>query len=194
MSGFFTPTEAAAAAALYSTVLTIFMHEMNLKVFRRIVRETVEDSGVILLVAAMAQVYGYLITRSNIATDIAHSIGSISANPTVIGLILIGFLLIVGCFMDCNAAIMVLGATIVPILSQYGIDLVHFGIIMVLTLMIGVMTPPFGMVLFIMQRHTGKSINYVIRSCLPFIIPLLIVDIIILLVPQLTLWLPSLTM
>lgn len=191
MSGFFTPTEAAAAAAVYSTILTLCMGELTWDSFKGIVKETVEDSGAILLVAGMATVYGYLITRANIATNVAAMIGTISRNPVIVGLILIVFLLIVGCFMDCNAAIMVLGSTLLPILEQSSIDPLHFGIIMVLTLMVGVMTPPFGMVLFIMQRHIKRPMSYIIKSCLPFILPLLIIDIIILAFPPLVTWLPS---
>lgn len=191
ISGVFTPTEAAAVAAVYASGLTLLRKEIKISQFIPIIRETVEDSGLILLIVGMAQCFGYIITRSHVATDLAIFIGNISTNPIIVGILLIIFLLIVGCFLEATAAITILAPTILPILNNSYIDPMHFGLVMVLTMMIGLLTPPFGMVLFIMQRLSGISQARIVKAVIPFLIPLLVVDILLLIFPQLVTWLPN---
>lgn len=192
LTGVFTPTEAAAVAALYATLLTLIRREISLKDLIPILKETLEDSGAILMIVCIAQVFGYMVTRSGVAADLANLIGSISTNPYVVSILLIIFLLIIGCFLEATAAITILAPTIMPILAASSIDPMHFGVIMVLTLMIGLLTPPFGIVLFILQRQSGLSQNRIVKATLPFLIPLLAVDILLVFFPGLVTWLPSL--
>lgn len=193
MSGFFTPTEAAGIAAVYATVLSVFVYkEITFGELRAIVKDTVKDTGTIMIIVSLAVVYGYLITRSNITVELANGIAGISTDPIVVGLILIVFLLFVGCFMEATAAITILAPVLLPVLQVANIDTMAFGIVMVLTLMIGLLTPPFGMVLFVMNKLTGMSLNKIVKAVVPFLIPLLAVDIILAVFPAITTFLPKL--
>lgn len=190
--GIFTPTEAAAVAAVYATIVTFVGKDITWKEYVQVLKDTVEDSGIILLIVGMAQVFGYMVTKSNIATNLAASLLTLSTNPIVMGLLIIVFLLIVGCFLEATAAITILASTLLPVAISVGIDPMQFGVIMVLTMMIGLLTPPFGMVLFILQRLSGLSTNRIAKATIPFLIPLLAVDVLLLLIPGLTTWLPRL--
>ena len=190
--GIFTPTEAAAVAAVYATIVTFVGKDITWKEYVQVLKDTVEDSGIILLIVGMAQVFGYMVTKSNIATNLAASLLTLSTNPIVMGLLIIVFLLIVGCFLEATAAITILASTLLPVAISVGIDPMQFGVIMVLTMMIGLLTPPFGMVLFILQRLSGLSTNRIAKATIPFLIPLLAVDVLLLLIPGLTTWLPGL--
>lgn len=194
-SGFFTPTEAAAVAAIYATILSVVVYkEITWKELGRIIAETAVDTGTIMVIVSMALIYGYMITRSNVTVEIAQAIAGVSANPVVISLLLVAFLLFVGCFMEATAAITILAPVFVSIFQVTGIDPMAFGIVMVLTLMIGLFTPPFGMVLFIMNKLSGLSLKDVVTATMPFIIPLLIVDILLAIFPQIVTFLPNLIM
>ncbi len=192
LSGIFTPTEAAAVAAVYATIVTFVGKDISLKEYYGVLKETVVDTGVILLIVAMAQVFGYMVTKANVATSLATALTSFSTNRIVVGLLLIVFLLIVGCFLEATAAITILASTLLPIATAVGIDPIQFGVIMVLTMMIGLLTPPFGIVLFILQRLSGLSTTKIAKATLPFLIPLLAVDVLLLIFPGITTWLPSL--
>jgi tripartite ATP-independent transporter DctM subunit len=191
VSGVFTPTEAAAVAALYATFLAMVVYrEVGLRELFEVMRSTAIDTGVIMLIVAMAMIYGYLITRSGLTNAMVDWIASISKDPIEIGLIIIGFLLIVGCFMEATAAIIILTPVLLPIMVAVGLDPLHMGVIIVLTMMIGLLTPPFGMVLFVLARISGVPLHRVVAATAPFIIPLLIVDLILLFFPSLVLILP----
>jgi TRAP-type C4-dicarboxylate transport system permease large subunit len=118
----------------------------------------------------------------------------VSTDPIVIGLLIIGFLLIVGCFLEATAAIIILTPVLLPIMQASSLDPMHMGVIIVLTMMIGLLTPPFGMVLFVLNRISGVPLYRIIVAVLPFIVPLLAVTILLLLIPQLVLFLPQLVM
>jgi tripartite ATP-independent transporter DctM subunit len=195
VSGVFTPTEAAAVAALYATFLAVVVYRaVGVRELIEIVRSTVVDTGVIMLVVSMAMIYGYLVTRAGLTDAMVAWMASVSTNPVVIGLIIIGFLLIVGCFLEATAAIIILTPVLLPIMHASSLDPMHMGVIIVLTMMIGLLTPPFGMVLFVLNRISGVPLYRIILAVLPFIVPLLAVTILLLLVPQLVLFLPQLVM
>ena len=115
--GIFTPTEAAAVAAVYATIVTFVGKDITWKEYVQVLKDTVEDSGIILLIVGMAQVFGYMVTKSNIATNLAASLLTLSTNPIVMGLLIIVFLLIVGCFLEATAAITILHPPCCPLLS-----------------------------------------------------------------------------
>jgi tripartite ATP-independent transporter DctM subunit len=195
VSGVFTPTEAAAVAALYATFLsTVVYRAVGWRELVEIMRSTVVDTGVIMLVVAMAMIYGYLVTRAGLTDSMAMWVASVSTDPIVVGLMIIGFLLIVGCFLEATAAIILLTPVLLPIMATSGLDPLHMGVVIVLTMMIGLLTPPFGMVLFVLSRISGISLHRIVVAVAPFIIPLLIVNILILLIPALVLFLPRLIM
>ena len=195
VSGVFTPTEAAAIAAFYATVLAMFVYrEVGWRELVDVVRSTAIDTGVIVLIVSMAMIYGYLVTRAGFTSAMVEWIASISRDPIIVGLIIVGFLLIVGCFLEATAAIIILTPVLVPIMEASNIDPLHFGVVIVLTMMIGLLTPPFGMVLFVLNRISGVSLHRIIAAVAPFIIPLLIVDLLILLFPAIVLFLPRIVM
>lgn len=195
LAGVFTPTEAAGIAAAYATILAVFVYrEINARELWEIIRSTVVDTGGIMFIVAMAMAYGYLITRSNVTVAMVKAISGISTDPVTVNFILIVFLLFIGCFLEATAAITIMAPILLPVLNSAGIDTVHFGIIMVLTMMIGLLTPPFGMVLFVLNRISGIPLPRIIRAVIPFIIPLLAVDALLVFFPSLVTWLPNLLM
>ena len=115
----------------------------------------------------------------------------LSTNPQVVALLLVGFLLIMGCFMENLATITIMAPVFYPLLVQVGFDPLAFGIIMVLTLMIGLLTPPFGMVLFVLAKVGNISLEKMIKAAMPFIIPVMIVIIILVFLPQIITFLPN---
>jgi TRAP-type C4-dicarboxylate transport system permease large subunit len=132
--------------------------------------------------------------RSGMTIKFTEWLSSISQNPFYILLIINVFLLVVGCFLDSTVAILILGPLLVPVIEKLGIDPVHFGVVMALNLMIGLLTPPFGIVLFVMEEVSGLKFEEVVKSTLPFLIPLFVVLILIVIFPGLVTALPNLLM
>jgi tripartite ATP-independent transporter DctM subunit len=195
LSGVFTPTEAAAIAALYATILAALVYrEVTLRDLVEIMRQSAVDTGMIMLIVAAAMIYGYLVTRAGLTDAMVQAIGSVSKDPIVIGLLIIGFLLIVGCFLEATAAIILLTPVLLPLMTAVGLDPMHMGVIIVLTMMIGLLTPPFGMVIFVLARITGVPLHRLFITVTPFIVPLLAVDVLLLFAPALVLVLPRLLM
>jgi tripartite ATP-independent transporter DctM subunit len=195
VSGVFTPTEAAAVAALYATVLAVVVYgEVSVRELYEVIRSTVVDTGVVMLIVSMAMIYGYLVTRAGLTLALVDWIASVSRDPMIVGLMIIGVLLVVGCFLEATAAIIILTPVLLPVMQVSGLDPMHIGVIVVLTMMIGLLTPPFGMVLFVLNRITGVSLQRIVIAVLPFLIPLLAVDVLLLFFPSLVTWLPKLVM
>jgi tripartite ATP-independent transporter DctM subunit len=195
VSGVFTPTEAAAVAALYATILAVAVYrEMSLRELYEVIRSSVVDTGVVILIVSMAMIYGYLVTRAGLTLALVEWIAAVSRDPMIVGLMLIGVLLVVGCFLEATAAIIILTPVLLPIMQASGLDPMHIGVVVVLTMMIGLLTPPFGMVLFVLNRTTGVSLQRIVIAVLPFLIPLIAVDVLLLFFPTLVTWLPKLVM
>ena len=191
-TGIFTPTEAAAVAVIYTLCLGIFLYRtIQLHQLIKVLREALDDSCVILFIIAAASVYGWLLARYQIPPMIAEKFLAISRNPLVILLIINGFLLIVGCFMESLAAINILTPILLPLAISLGIDPVHFGVVMVLNLMIGLLTPPVGMCLYAIQRVANISFERLTRAIFIYIVALLAVLLLITVFPPLVTWLPS---
>jgi tripartite ATP-independent transporter DctM subunit len=192
ISGIATPTEASAVAAVYATLLALFVYRAtSLKGIFSIAKATVIDTGTIMLIVSMAMIYGYLVTRAGITSAMASGIASISTDPIVVMLLLVGFLMIVGCFLEGTAAIIILSPVLLPVMIATGIDPLHFGVVMVLTLMLGLLTPPFGMVLFVLARISGVPLHVIFKAVLPFLVPLLLVVLLLIIFPPIVTFLPS---
>ena len=191
-AGIFTPTEAAAVAVVYALFLGLILYrELNFRSLIRVLREALDDTSVILFIISAASLYGWLLARYQIPSGIAEKILSLTQEPMVILLLVNGFLLVVGCFMESLAAINILTPILLPLVMKVGIDPLHFGVVMVLNLMIGLLTPPVGMVLFAVQRVSGVPFERLQRALLIYFIPLLLVLLLITLYPPLVMWLPS---
>jgi tripartite ATP-independent transporter DctM subunit len=190
-TGFFTPTEAAVVAVIYSLFLAKFVYkEMSWLKLKQILCETVRDSASIGLILGAATLYGNVIIRAQIPQSILGVLTDTIQSPLVMLFVLNFFLLIVGCFMETVSAITIMMPLIVPLLDVTGIDPVHFGVIMILNLMIGVLTPPFGLVLFVISRVGEVSIPKLTREILPWLGGLLVALLILTIFPDITLFLP----
>ena len=193
VSGAFTPTEAAIAATFYALVLGVFVYRtLDLRGLVKVSMETVETTALILFIVAGASIFGWLITTTRVTDQVADLVLSVTTQPWLILLMVNLFLLVIGCFMETIAAITILVPVLLPLMIKIGVDPVHFGLIMVLNLMIGLLTPPVGMVLFILARVANISFERTTKACAPFLIPLLITLGIVTYVPEVSLWLPTL--
>jgi tripartite ATP-independent transporter DctM subunit len=193
LTGIFTPTEAASAAVAWALFLgLIWYRTLNLRRFVRVSMETIETTAIILLIVAGASIFAWLLTSNRVTEHFVAMITGLTDNPILVLLILNLILFVVGFFMETVAAITILVPVLLPVAVQVGIDPVHFGVIMVLNLMIGLLTPPVGMVLYVLSRVSGVSFERCTRATLPFLIPLVGVLLLITFIPQFSMWLPTL--
>lgn len=190
--GVFTPTESAAIVVLYSLFLDVVVYrELTLKKFISILKETVRDALTIALIIAGATFFGYVATRARIPQMILSSMTSLVSSKFTLLLIINVFLLIVGCFLETASAITIVVPLILPLLAAYDINLTQFGIVMVLNLMIGLLTPPFGLVLFVISKIGNISIGRFSKALVPWLIALLAALLLVTFIPQLSLWFPT---
>lgn len=191
--GFFTPTEAAAIASVYGIFVGFVIYrELNMKKFYACLKESVVSSAMIMFIIAAASAYGYVMTRQQVPTKLAELIMSVSSGYASFMLMVIVLLLVMGCFMETCASILVVTPMLLPIVKALNIDLVQFGVIMVVTLAIGFVTPPMGLNLFVSARLTNTSVNTVINKHLMILILIaLLTTLLITFVPGIILWLPN---
>ncbi|MCG8548646.1 MAG: TRAP transporter large permease [Alphaproteobacteria bacterium] len=192
-SGIFTPTEAAAVACIYATVLAFAYRTMSRGALLQILRETALNSAAILMILAAAMIYNSALTRTQVPQQVTEVLFAFSNDPLVVLILLNLVLFVAGMFMSTAETILLLTPLIAPLLPKFGIDTVHFGIIMVLNLMIGQLTPPFGIVLYILQRVGDIAYDQLVRALLPFYGPIGIVLILTILYAPIATWLPSVT-
>ena len=192
-SGLFTPTEAAVAAVAWALFLGfVWYRTLSWRMLVKISMDTIETTATVLFIVASASIFAWVLTTTQVTDQIAVWVLSISSNPLVFLLLANIFLLFVGCFMETIAAITILVPVFMPIIAKLGIDPVHFGLIMVLNLMIGLLTPPVGMVLFVLQKVSHLSFERTVAAVAPWMLPLLATLALITYVPQVVLWLPRL--
>jgi tripartite ATP-independent transporter DctM subunit len=191
--GAFTPTEAAIVACAYALFLGFFVYRsLSFRALAKVSIETVEITAVVLLIVAGSEIFGWLITTTKIADQIADMVLAITERPWLILLLVNLFLLFVGLAMEPVPCILILTPIMLPLMEKIGVDPIHFGVIMVLNLMIGLLTPPVGIIVFILGRIAGISFERATRAVLPFMIPLLITLAAVTYWPQMVLYLPSL--
>lgn len=190
--GMFTPTESAAIVVLYSLFLDVFVyHELTMKKFIALLKETVRDAITIAWIIAGATLFGYVATRAKIPQMILAAMTKLVSSKVALLLIINLFLLIIGCFLETASAITIVVPLVAPLLAAYGVNMTQFGIIMVLNLMIGLLTPPFGLVLFVISKIGNISIARFSKALIPWIIALIAALLLITFIPQLSLWLPT---
>jgi len=192
-SGLFTPTEAAVAAVAWALFLGfVWYRTLDWRMLVKISMDTIETTATVLFIVAAASLFGWVLTTTQITEQVAATVLGLTTSPWIFLLLANAFLLFVGCFMETIAAITILVPVFMPILAKLGIDPVHFGLILVLNLMIGLLTPPVGMVLYVLQKVARISFERTVVAVLPWFIPLLATLVLITYVPQLVLWLPEL--
>lgn len=190
-AGVFTPTEGAIAACVWALVLGfVWYRTLSWKMFLRVCLDTVETTSTVLFIVAAASIFGWMLTATGVTAAISTWVLSVTHEAWLFLLLANVLMLFVGCFLEPTAAITILVPILVPICQQLGIDLIHFGLVMVLNLMIGLLHPPMGMVLFVLARVAKLSVERTTMAILPWLVPLLGSLILITYFPALVLWLP----
>jgi TRAP-type C4-dicarboxylate transport system permease large subunit len=191
-TGVFTPTEGAIAACLWAMLLGFAWYRtLSWKMFVKVCLDTVETTSTVLFIVAAASIFGWMLTATGVTAAISSWVLAFTKEPWVFLLLANVLMLFVGCFLEPTAAITILVPILVPICQQLGIDLVHFGLVMVLNLMIGLLHPPMGMVLFVLARVAKLSVERTTIAILPWLVPLLASLIFITYVPKAVMWLPK---
>lgn len=192
-AGLFSPTESAAVASVYALIIGVFVYkELNWKAVYRSFSEAALTNAATVIIIGFSISFAYLMTRERIPVIIADFIVSISENPLIIILIINLFLLIVGMFIDTISAIVILTPILLPVVANIGIDPIHFGVILVMNLAIGFVTPPLGVNLFVASTVGNVPFEKIVKSMIPILVAMLIALFVVIYFPPLSNWLPSL--
>ncbi|MDR1535516.1 MAG: TRAP transporter large permease [Planctomycetota bacterium] len=191
--GFFTPTEAAFVSVVYALGVTILVYrEQRVASLPALALGTLRAVGPAIIIVASANVFGWIMNYEKVDVYLMNVLFSYTTNKYVILLLINLVLLIMGMFLEVVSAIMIMLPLATPIIDQLGIHPIHFGVVMVLNLMIGLLTPPVGFVLYILASVANVPVNQVIRTCIPWSLPLVAVLLLITYVPELVMFLPRL--
>jgi tripartite ATP-independent transporter DctM subunit len=191
-SGAFTPTEAAAVAAAHALILsTLVYRALDWRRFYAVVLESVRSSAVITLILAGSFLLNYAFTAEGVPQAMAQWVDALHLGPTQFLLLVNVMFLLLGCFLDVSVLLLVFVPMLLPAVKALGIDLVHFGVLVVLNMMIGLIHPPFGMLLFVTKALTGIPIGEMMKEGWPFIVMLLVLLLAMTFFPQIVLWLPQ---
>ncbi|MFG6402629.1 MULTISPECIES: TRAP transporter large permease [unclassified Microbacterium] len=191
-SGWFTPTESAGIAAAYMLVLGLIYRTLTWRVFWRAAKETAVISGGILLILGASNLMGQVLAREQVSRNLGEWLTNLTDNPIIFLLVLNVLLILLGIFLEAAPVILVLVPILMPIIGDFGIDPVHLGVIMILNLMIGSLTPPVGAVLFVVGSITRRPMGELFRGILPFLIPLGVVLILLTVFPPIVTIVPTL--
>lgn len=191
--GFFTPTEAAAVAGLYALLLGVLLYRrINVKQFTAIVHESVNATSTVMLLIAGAFIVNYAITNEQVADRFALLFQAAQLTKLEFLLLVNAALLILGCFLDTAVLLLVFVPVLLPSARALGVDLVHFGVVITVNMMIGMITPPYGLLLLVMSSLVKVPIGEIVRAIWQFILPLVIVLALLIVVPETVTWLPGL--
>lgn len=192
VTGVFTATEASGIAVLYCLILSFIYGQLNLKILHNVFLSSVGTTAIVALLIATSMSMSWVMSFENIPQSISDVLLSISENKYVILLIINVLLLLVGTFMDMTPAVLIFTPIFLPVLQNLGVDPVHFGVIMVMNLCVGLCTPPVGSVLFIGVSVAKTTIQKVIKPLLPLYVVMALVLLLVTFIPAISLWLPSL--
>jgi len=192
LGGIFTPTEAAVVAALYGLVIGFFVYrELRLRDLPRIFTRAAISTSTVMLLIATANIFGWILTAERVPQDVAAYLVTLSSSRYVLyGLILI-CLLVVGTFMETSASLIILTPVFLPVVEKLGIDPVHFGVVMVTALAIGMLTPPLGICLFISCNIAHIQLSEIVRYITPFLVIMIAMLVLITYVPDLVMVIPN---
>ncbi len=190
--GWFTPTEASSIAVIYSLVIALFVYRsINWESFKKCVLDSALSSANTLFIIGVSTLFTYVMANEGISRQLADMILSISRNPVVILLVINVILLILGMIMEPGAILTLMLPVLLPIANGLGLDLTHFGVVIVLNLMIGQVTPPFGVCLFVISDVNKIKLESLYKNILPFLVPLIISLLLVTLIPEIVTWLPN---
>jgi len=191
-TGVFTATEGAIAACVWALFLgAVWYRTLHWKKLVKVSMDTIETTSAVLLIVAAASIFGWMLTATRTTEMIASCVLAFTQNPKVFLLLANLLMLFVGCFLEPTAAITILVPILLPVVQKLGIDPVHFGLVMVLNLMIGLLHPPMGLVLFVLARVAKLSVERTTMAILPWLVPLLVSLVIVTYIPSISLWLPG---
>lgn len=192
IAGIFTATEASAIAVLYAFILALFYREIKITDLPAILLDTIRTTAIVMLLVGTSMALSWVMAYEDIPQSISASLLSVSDNPIIILILINLILLAVGIFMDITPAVLIFTPIFLPVVtSQLGMDPVHFGIILIMNLCVGICTPPVGNVLFVGCSVAGIGIEKVIRPLIPFYIAMIIALLLVTFLPGLSLWLPA---
>ncbi|ERT59714.1 tripartite ATP-independent transporter DctM subunit [Peptoniphilus koenoeneniae] len=191
--GIFTPSEAGAFAVVYALIIGVFVYkELTWEKFKMSVVNTVIDNGAIILIISFSGIFSYVLTYVNAPTVLSGFLVGISSNGKVLTLIMLLFLFFTGMIVDSNVNILLLTPIFLPVVQSLGIDPVHFGVCMMTIVTMGCMTPPVGTACYIVCGIMGISISDYVKHSIPFFVAVILLDIVLVLFPQLVLFVPNL--
>ncbi len=193
LNGFMTPTESACVAVLYALCLGFFLYRnIDLKKFFKILEKSALLCSSTMLIIACASAFGLVITEQQLPQRMAAYFVSLSGNPHVVLMLICVLFLILGCFLETTSVFIIMTPILMVVVEQLGISLIHFGVLEVMIVTVGLYTPPVGVGMFLTCKVAGVSTKTFLREIWPFLIVLLIVCLIIIFVPELVTWLPDL--
>jgi tripartite ATP-independent transporter DctM subunit len=195
LAGIFTPTEAAVAASIYALILGMLVYgEIKPADLPRILWETAQNTIQVLFIVAAASIFGFLLVRQQVPMALVEGMMSVSSTPWVILLVINVILLILGCFMEAIAIMLLTVPIFMPMITRVGVDPVHFGVLLTLNLMIGLLTPPVGMVLYAVSSVSKVPMWTLAKELGPYILALTVCLGLVTYVPGLVVWIPNLVM
>ncbi len=192
LGGFFTPTEAAGIGALYMLLLALSFRTMKLRDIALIFRDTAVITAQIMLIIGASALLSWILAREQVPQTVANGLLGLTDNPLLFLLIVNVLLIFLGMILEPTSALLIITPILLPVALQYGVDPVHLGSVIIFNLMIGLMTPPMGGVVFVLSSVTGIPVERVFRGAALYLPPMIIVLLLITYIPALTLWLPSL--
>ena len=193
ISAVVTPTEAGVIAVLYSLILGVFVYrELHFRQIGPILAKAAKQTSVIMFIIASAKAFGWLLTYMGAPELLLNGFMSISQKPWTFLLVLNVAIIIFGCFMEGGSLMIILTPLLIPVLKAYGIDPIHFGVVFQLNIMIGLLTPPIGMLLYVIMGISGINMQEILKDLWPFLIALIMVLILITYIPAITMFLPNL--
>jgi C4-dicarboxylate transporter DctM subunit len=192
LGGIVTPTEAGVIAVLYGFFVGVGIYrEIKLSEIPSILAKTAKQTAVIMFIIACAQAFGWVLTRERAPDALVQGFGALTEQTWVFLLMINGVVILLGCFMEGGSIMIILTPLLLPLLAKYEVDLIHFGVVFQLNIMIGLLTPPVGMLLYIITGVSGVKIQETLRDLWPFFLVLLVCLLLITFVPQITLYLPG---
>jgi tripartite ATP-independent transporter DctM subunit len=192
LSGVFTPTEAAAAASFYALLLAgLVYRSLGGRVLFGVFAESMRQSAVIMILIAGAFIVNYAVTTEGIAALLAAWIKAQQFTPLQFMLMINLVFLVLGCLLDTGVLLLVILPLLIPTVKLLGIDLVYFGVVSIVNFMIGLITPPYGLLLFVLASLTGIPLRDIMKETWKFVIPLVVVLMLLVLFPSLVMWLPA---
>ncbi len=193
LGGIFTPTEAAVIAAIYGLLVGFFIYrELKLRDLPKIFAKSAVSTSTVMLLIAMANIFGWILTAERVPQNVAAYLVSLTSSPVVLYALILACLLVIGTFMETSASLIILTPVFLPVIQKFGIDPVHFGVVMVTSLAIGMLTPPLGICLFISCNIAQIQLSEIIKDIIPFLVIMIGMLLLITYIPDLVMFIPDL--